>query len=192
MELTMLFGSGWNQKRRERERKRTEVEQQIQAFRSVGTAMGLTATRWRDGTEVVEGDKDGRHIRYLWRSGGEHPGPAALVSYAGGPLGVKLRIKRRTNRWQKTAVTVGDESFDGLMLVKTSQPDRVALVLDAKTRRQILDLAFDGRFEIKDSRILFYQPTKANQNPPSGQFFSNLIQALVAVAEALESIRSPH
>jgi hypothetical protein len=136
----------------------------------------------------LDGDVHDRHIRYSYsKAGSESPaGSTCSVSYSGGPLGVELLIQRRTNRWQKTAVTIGDESFDVLMLVKTSQPDRMALVLDAALRRQILDLAFAGKLTIKDTTITLQEQIK----DPTSVAIVNTVRALVSVAEALEKVRS--
>jgi hypothetical protein len=136
----------------------------------------------------LDGDVHGRHIRYSYsKAGGESPaGSTCSVSYSGGPLGIELLIRRRANRWQKTAIALGDESFDVLMLVKTSQPDRMALVLDAVLRRQILDLAFAGELTIKDVAIAFREQIK----DPTSVGIVETVQALVSVAEALERLRS--
>jgi hypothetical protein len=173
-----------------RRRQREDQERQLQSFKSAGTTLGLTVVRrWPQNVFVrLEGDVDDRHIRYSYLSGIEAPaGSTCDVSYSGGPLGVKLLIERRTNRWQKTAATVGDESFDVLMSVKTSQADRMVLVLDAMLRRQILDLAFAGTLTIKDTTITLREQIK----DPSSVAIVETVQALVSVAVALERVRSP-
>jgi hypothetical protein len=135
---------------------------------------------------ALVGDVDGRHIKYSYGRGESGPRSISSVSYAGGPLGVKLLIQRRTNRWQKTVLTTGDESFDVLMLVKTSQPDRIGPVLDAALRRQILDLAFDGKLMIKDKTIALQEHIK----DPTNVAIVDTVRALASVAEALEKVRS--
>ena len=72
------------------------------------------------------------------------------------------------------------------MLVKTSQPDRIALVLDAALRRQILDLAFAGQLMIKDTTIAL----REQMDYPTSVTIVDTVRALVSVAEALEKVRS--
>jgi hypothetical protein len=136
----------------------------------------------------LDGELHDRRIRYSYsRADSESPARSTCsVSYSGGSLGVKLLIQRRTNRWQKTELTTGDESFDVLMLVKTSQPDRTALVLDAALRRQILDLAFAGKLMIKDTTIALQEQIK----DPTSVAIVDTVRALVSVAETLEKVRS--
>ncbi|MCJ7779332.1 MAG: hypothetical protein MUQ27_00745 [Acidimicrobiia bacterium] len=174
-----------------------------QAFRSAAGTLGLAVGRalldisasdlfrskdegaWA-GTKL-EGDVDGRHIRYHYSSGRETGwGSICTLRYSGGPLGIKLSIQRRSTSWRKSAVATGDESFDVLMLVKTTEPDRMQLVLDSTVTRQILDLAFDGKLMIKDKTISFDERIK---DPSAGEIVDT-VQRLVSVAGVLERARS--
>jgi hypothetical protein len=80
---------------------------------------------------------------------------------------------------------MGDESFDGLMLVRTSEPDRVALVLDGTVRRRILDLAFDGYLTVTDKKVF----RREGISDPSHSEIVKTVRRVVLVAEALEGAR---
>jgi hypothetical protein len=149
------------------------------SFRDAFTGFGGT---------LLEGDVGGHHIRYRYSQGVDSSewGSICSVRYSGGPLGIKLSIQRRSTSWWKSAVTTGDESFDALMRVQTTESGRLQVVLDGTVRRQILDLAFDGTLMIKDKTIRFDERIK---DPSTGEIVET-VQRLVSVAGVLERARS--
>lgn len=155
------------------------------AFGDAAATLELTMGRIGSAHGAISGDVDGRHIKYSFGTGERGPRANCSVSFDGGALGVGLRIRRRTNRWQRTAVVTGDASFDALMLVKTKAPDRLALTLDASVRREILDLAFDGSLVATDKKISFGTPMAW----PDQSAIVATVRRLVSVARALERAR---
>jgi hypothetical protein len=71
------------------------------------------------------------------------------------------------------------------MRVKTSEPERLLLVLDGTVRRQILDLAFDGKLRLTDKAISLFEQIK---NPNSAAIVDT-VHRLISVAEAMEKAR---
>jgi hypothetical protein len=186
-----------DQRRRRQSLARDRLRKQ-QAFRSAAETLSLAIGRpildisFRDaftgyGGTLLEGDVGGHHIRYRYSRGAETGwGSICSLRYSGGPLGIKLSIQRRSTSWRKSAVTTSDESFDVLMRVKTTEPDRMQLVLDNTVTRQILDLAFEGKLMIKDKTISFDERIK---DPSTGEIVDT-VRRLVSVAGVLERARS--
>jgi hypothetical protein len=186
-------------RRRRRQSLARDKRRKQRAFRSAAEALSIAVGRsvldisFRDaftgfGGTLLVGDVGGHHIRYRYSMGVDSSAWGSICSlrYSGGPLGIKLSIQRRSTSWWKSAVTTGDESFDALMFVKTTEPDRMQLMLDGRVRRQILDLAFDGKLMIKDKTIRFDERIE----DPSTDEIVDTVQRLVSVAGVLERARS--
>lgn len=172
-----------------RRRQQQRREELLQALRSAAATLGLDFSRpWLK----LKGNRAGRAVAYSYSPTREYGGSGAncSVAFSGGKLGIKLRIRRRSPTWSppwvKSAVTTGDPAFDALIVVKTSRPDQLLPALDGTTTRLILDLAYDGRLHITDSRIAFSDDTK---DQPTAVIVDT-VRRLESVAQALERART--
>ncbi len=180
--------------RRQRQRINIKHERMTAAFGSAAGSLGLSLHRSKI---QLSGDVHGHRVGFAHISGAhgeEAPGYLCRVRYKDGPLGIKLRIQPRM-RWisrsasgprlRRSTVTTGDEQFDKLLFVRTSEPERLLLVLDEKVRRRILDLASGGKLEITDKSISLKEPIK---DPNAGMIVQS-VRRLVSLAEAVEKSR---
>ncbi len=160
-------------------------EKRRRPFDSAARDFGLTVDR---AGVKLKGEIQGRRVSYSW--GGEVPTRGCAVWYRDGPLGVRLDIRRR-NAWlpqvRKSSVTTGDESFDVLLRVLTTSPERLQPVLDERLRRHILDLAFTGSLHVTDKKVAF---TQRGGRPTQAKEITDTISSVLEVAEALERSRT--
>jgi hypothetical protein len=155
-------------------------------FRQAAKSLGLPEPRpGRFFGKVLQGEVGGCAVRYVYSVGGESiPAHRCRAGYPGGPLGTRLVMKRR-GAWflpqRKSSLATGDESFDALMYVRSTSPVSLQVALDAPTRREILDLAFDGSLAVDDRRVAISQAIK---NPETAEIVEFVGRA-VALAQTL-------
>lgn len=110
------------------------------------------------------------------------------VGYRDGDLGYDLLIRTQSRpRVRRSNAATGDPGFDGRFLVRTSQPDRVALVLDDQVRDKINYLASRGVAKITGDAILW--EIFGAGAPRSANEITDIVTAMVEVAEAFERQR---